>query len=82
MSDKIIPLPVKGYTGQTSEVIELVNHLKVQEEILLRAIDQLKTTDEFDQRWIAIGTTHIQQGFMAIIRGVFKPQRLEDLDLD
>lgn len=32
---------------------------------------------EFDQRWLAIGRTHLEQGFMAINRAVFRPQRIE-----
>lgn len=27
----------------------------------------------FDQRWISIGATDIQQGFMAVMRGIARP---------
>lgn len=26
-----------------------------------------------DQRWISIGCTHLQEGWMAVIRGISKP---------
>lgn len=26
-----------------------------------------------DQRWVSIGATHIQEGFMAVIRGIAQP---------
>jgi hypothetical protein len=30
-----------------------------------------------DQRWLAIGRTHIEEAFMAINRAVFQPQRVK-----
>lgn len=32
---------------------------------------------EYDQRWLSIATTHFQQGFMALNRAVFQPQRIK-----
>jgi hypothetical protein len=32
---------------------------------------------EVDQRWLAIGRTHIEQGFMAINRSIFRPERVK-----
>lgn len=28
---------------------------------------------QLDQRWISIGATHLQEGFMAVIRGIAQP---------
>ena len=44
-------------------------------------MDELKGKDEIDQRWLAIARTHIEQGFMALNRAIFRPQRVE-LDED
>lgn len=30
----------------------------------------------YDQRWIAVARTHFQEGFMALNRAVFQPQRI------
>ncbi len=68
-------LPVAGYTPQTDDVIAAVNSNKQIEERILRLLDYLLTTD-VDQRWLAVGRTHIEQGFMAINRALFKPQRV------
>lgn len=78
MTDEIMkPLPVKGYTDQPKNAIEIVNRFKEVEERILRALDEMrKDGDVFDQRWLSIGFTHIQEGFMAINRSVFKPQRI------
>lgn len=35
------------------------------------------SASRYDQRWIAIARTHFQEGFMALNRAVFQPQRIE-----
>jgi hypothetical protein len=69
-------LPVSGYRPQSTEAVELVNANKKAEEGILRALDELKKIEEVDQRWLAIGRTHIEEGFMAINRSIFKPTRI------
>lgn len=72
-------LPVAGYTAQSEEKVALVNHFKEAEERLLRDIDAMRDTAEphrFDQRWLSIAQTQLQQGFMALNRAVFQPQRI------
>jgi hypothetical protein len=77
MSEPII----QGYTLQPLENIDMVNNNKIIEEELLRVLDGLQKLDAVDQRWLAIGRTHIEQGFMAINRAIFRPRRLSDEDL-
>jgi hypothetical protein len=67
-------LPVHGYKPQSSTNVEMVNKNKETEECVLRILDDLKTRD-VDQRWLAIGRTHIEEGFMAINRAIFQPKR-------
>lgn len=74
-------LPVKGYQPQTGSNVDLVNRNKVQEERVLRVLDELAQLPDVDKRWLAIGRTHIEQGFMAANRAVFRPARI-DGDLD
>jgi hypothetical protein len=69
-------LPVAGYRAQSSEAVVLVNAFKVTEERLLRELDRLAQSDAIDKRWLAIGRTSIEQGFMAINRSVFRPDRV------
>lgn len=72
------PMPVSGYTAQPDWKIQLVNKHKVLEEGILRHLDVVKGLESgIDQRWLAIGRTHLEQAFMAINRAVFQPQRLE-----
>jgi hypothetical protein len=70
------PLPVHGYTTQTGERVQLVNANKIAEERVLRLLDALLAAPAIDKRWLAIGRTHIEQGFMAINRAVFQPERI------
>lgn len=69
-------LPVAGYRPQTTGAVQMVNQNKQDEERILRALDRLKAED-VDQRWLAIARTHIEQGFMAMNRAIFKPARVD-----
>lgn len=81
MSDVKQPLPVQGYKPQSQATIDLVNEGKALEERVLQYMEKVETfVDEdtgmvTDHRWLAIGRTGIQQGFMAVFRSVFKPGR-------
>lgn len=69
-------LPVAGYRPQTNTNVDLVNRNKEIEERVLRILDELRELPEIDGRWLAIGRTQIEQGFMAVNRSVFKPGRV------
>lgn len=66
-----------GYKPQSDERVKIVNNNKEIEEICLRILDTLKDDKAVDQRWLAIGRTHIEQGFMAVNRAVFQPTRVK-----
>lgn len=68
-------LPVAGYTDQSHERVTMVNLNKLDEEELLRSLDQYAMNPDVDKRWLAIARTHIEQGFMALNRSIFKPER-------
>ena len=69
-------LPVAGYQPQPQSNIDIVNRNKQKEEEVLRMIDRLSIDPQIDQRWLAIAKTHIQTGFMAMNRAVFRPKRV------
>lgn len=83
-------LPVAGYKEtQSEENIAVVNRNKQIEETIMRVCDAMKQNPEFDQRWLAIGRTHLEEGFMFVNRAVFKPGRVklptddgEEVELD
>ena len=69
-------LPVGGYRPQSDEAVSLVNVNKEIEERVLRILDELRDYPGIDGRWLSIGRTQIEQGFMAVNRAVFQPARL------
>ena len=74
---KINGLPVAGYRPQPARALELVNANKLVEERVLRILDELAAMPDLDKRWLAIGRTEIERGFMAINRAIFQPSRVE-----
>lgn len=74
-------LPVSDYEPQSDAAVVLVNANKAVEEGVLRMLDKLAEGDEVDKRWLAIGRTAIEQGFMAVNRAIFRPDRV-DLDVE
>ena len=74
-------LPVEGYKPQSEEKVQRVNANKRHEEEILRVLDSMKGLASVDQRWLAIGRTHIEEAFMAINRSIFQPTRVQ-LPLD
>jgi hypothetical protein len=37
----------------------------------------MKDDAQYDQRWLSIARTMLEEGFMALNRAVFKPQRFD-----
>ena len=75
-------LPVAGYRSQSEEAVALVNSNKLTEERLLRLLDALRKRDDIDQRWLSIARTQLEQGFMALNRSIFRPERVHPLPED
>lgn len=67
---------------QTDEVVETNKQL---EELILRQLDIMQRANDdakkfdwplpYDPRWLAIGRTDIEKGFLSIERAVAKPAR-------
>jgi hypothetical protein len=70
-------LPVAGYTDQSTERVQIVNANKREEERLLRRLEAIRDCEGVDGRWVSIAKTHIEQGFMALNRAIFKPERIK-----
>jgi len=67
-------LPVAGYRPQDVRSIGPKAIMDIEERVL-RLLDSLAADRENDTRWLAIGRTQIEQGFMAVNRAVFRPGR-------
>jgi hypothetical protein len=64
---------IKGYRDLTQGEIDAMNEGKALAVQVGEWIDKCKANPELDQRWIAIGATDLQKGFMSAIRGIAKP---------
>jgi hypothetical protein len=76
---------IAGYRELNREEIKYVNELKKTERLLLGRLEEMQIDcPEYDGRWLAIGITHLQQGFMAAYRSITRPddkaEPLESLD--
>lgn len=64
---------IKGYRDLSVEEIALMNEAKELAAKVGELTDRIKATTGIDQRWLAIGVTDLQKGFMGIIRSVAQP---------
>lgn len=85
--DTFIQPKITGYRQLSEEEAALMNEGKALAESCGQFISKLRTHQDsnrytsnsalidpaLDQRWISIGATDIQKGFMALIRGIAQP---------
>lgn len=64
---------IKGYRDLTQQEIDLMNEGKALAEQVGAWIEKLELDPDTDKRWVAVGKTDLQKGFMAAIRSVAKP---------
>jgi hypothetical protein len=66
---------ITGYRQLSEAEVVLMNEGKALAEQVGAYIQRLKDNGgpSLDQRWVSIGATQLQQGFMAVIRGIAQP---------
>jgi len=64
---------ISGYRVLSEEEIALVNKIKAKAVEIGELVDLLTAMDSTDKRWVEIGVTDIQKGFMSLNRAVTKP---------
>ena len=71
---------IKGYRDLSAEEIALMNEGKGLAEKVGTFVEKLERAEFVknslqlpDKRWLAIGKTDLQKGFMAVIRSIAKP---------
>ena len=71
---------ITGYRQLSTQEVALMNEGKALAEACGAYIEKLRTYCGIDplilvldQRWISIGATDIQKGFMSVIRGIAQP---------
>lgn len=78
-------MEITGYRKLNAEEVALINEAKELSQQCGQFIMKLRTmtgpqtissddcTLSLDQRWVSIGATDLQRGFMAVIRGIAQP---------
>lgn len=64
---------IKGYRDLSQVEIDLMNEIKKKGEEIGELVNQLRSADRIDQRWVSIGATDMQTGIMALVRSVAQP---------
>ncbi len=65
---------IKGYRDLSEGEIAAMNEVKALAEQVGALVQKMRETSEpLDQRWVSIGATELQQGFMALVRAIAKP---------
>lgn len=64
---------ITGYRQLNEQEAALMNEIKAKGVELGALVEQLRTTEGLDQRWVSIGATDLQTGLMALTRGVAQP---------
>ena len=65
---------ILGYRELTEREIKLINAIKTGGNALGGLIGDMEKAADLDQRWGAIAKTHLQEGVMALVRSVAKPE--------
>ncbi len=64
---------IAGYRQLTEQELADINEVKAAGEKLDQLLGKLVGNKNYDGRWIAIGKTSLQQGLMAVTRGIARP---------
>lgn len=65
---------IKGYRELSEVEIAVVNAIKLAGTELGEIVDGVRQLPDVDGRWVSIAQTHLQQGIMALIRAVTRPE--------
>lgn len=64
---------IKGYRDLSQQEIDSMNEGKALAEQVGAFIEKLRSMPGVDQGWVGVGATQLQEGFMAVIRGIAQP---------
>lgn len=67
------PPPIQGYRSMTQATVDLINTVKRAEQGVLEIIRNLADDADVDPRWLAIGKTDLEKGFMSVCRSIARP---------
>lgn len=69
-----VTVNINGYRQLTADQQAEINQVKELAERVGEMVSNMRGYPNLDQRWISIGATQLQQGFMALVRGIAQPE--------
>lgn len=68
---------IAGYRELSQAEIDLMNEVKAHAEATKALVEKLearaRTQNDVDGRWVSIGRTDLQKGFMSLTRAIARP---------
>lgn len=64
---------IEGYRELSKTETDLINMVKAKAKEMGAIVEMLGSVPGIDPRWLAIGRTDLQTGFMAITRAIAQP---------
>jgi hypothetical protein len=64
---------IKGYRELNQSELVAINRMKDIAEDIGAMLEELEACEGIDKRWLAIGKTDLQKGFMAVVRSIAQP---------
>jgi RyR domain len=80
LKDTLLQPKISGYRQLSPEEVALMNEGKALATQCGAFVEKLRNapgapaTGQVDQRWVSVGATQLQQGFMAAIRAIARPE--------
>ena len=65
---------IAGYRELNDEEIDGINNIKRVASLVGELVNECREWEGLDQRWVSIGATDLQKGFMALTRAVAQPE--------
>ena len=64
---------ITGYRDLTQAEIDAMNTVKAKANEVGKLLEEIAEIEGVDLRWLNIGKTDLQQGFMAVTRSIARP---------
>lgn len=66
-------MSINGYRELNQTEISAINSFKDIADEVGHMLNQLEGIEGIDKRWLAIGKTDLQKGFMSVVRAIAQP---------
>lgn len=64
---------ITGYRDLTQAEIDAMNSVKEKATEVGKLLEEIAGIEGVDRRWLSIGQTDLQKGFMAVTRSIARP---------